>query len=152
MKRLSYAMALSKSQRFCSYQERCVYEIRSKLKDWGIGEQDAAKIVSNLKEENYLNDERFARIYTSGKIRIKRWGKIKISLELRKRQIDESFIRSAINEIDQDEYLKLLEKLLRKKAKEIKTDDTFIFNNKLAAYAVSHGYETDLVWKTINAL
>jgi Uncharacterized protein conserved in bacteria len=152
MKHLSYAMALSKSQRFCSYQERCVYEIRLKLKDWGIGEQDASKIVLELIKENYLNDERFARIYTSGKFRIKRWGKIKISRELSKRQIDDSFIRSAINEIDQDEYLKLLEELLRKKSKEIKTDDTFIFNNKLAAYAVSHGYETDLVWKTINAI
>jgi len=53
-------------------------------------------------------------------------GKIKISRELSKRQIDDSFIRSAINEIDQDEYLKLLEELLRKKSKEIKTDDTFI--------------------------
>lgn len=142
--------AFLKAQLFCSYQERCQQEVRDKLYDWGLFPDAVENILAQLITENFLNEERFAKAYAGGKFRIKKWGRIKIKLELKKRHISDYCIRKALQEIDETVYAQTLKTLIEKKTKETKDKNPLVKNAKVARYVASRGFEQDLIWDTIN--
>ncbi|OIP02377.1 MAG: hypothetical protein AUJ97_05965 [Bacteroidetes bacterium CG2_30_32_10] len=146
---LNYHQALDKSEKYCVYQERCQSEMRNKLYEWGMHSQEVESIIADLITNQFINEERFAKAYTNGKFKIKQWGKIKIKNELRKRKISEYCISNALKEISDKDYIDVLKNIINKKAKLIKNANTFVYKNKLAEYAVSKGYENNLVWEQI---
>jgi regulatory protein len=96
--------ALLKLQAYCAYQDRCHSEVRSKLLDLGIYGDDLEDIIVALIEDNFLNEERYARSYARGKFRIKQWGRLRIRRELKFRKISDYCIRKAMEEIDENDY------------------------------------------------
>jgi len=124
--------------------------VRSKLLDLGIYGDDLEDIIAHLIEENFLNEERFARSFARGKFRMKQWGRIRIRQELKKRDITDYCLRKAMEEIDEGEYLKTLEEVLEKRAGKINAANDFAKRNKLAQYAVQRGFEIELVWGILN--
>ena len=145
-KKLTPNQAIIKAQLSCAYQERCQQEMRDKLYEWGLHSNDVENIIANLVTDNYLNEERFAKAYAGGKFRIKKWGRIKIKLELKKRKISDYCIKKAMQEIDDKDYIKTLKEIIAKKSKEIKGGKTQVRNYKIAQYAASRGFESDLIW------
>jgi regulatory protein len=148
-KKLSPQQALIKAQMTCAYQERCHQEMRDKLFEWGLHSNEVENIIVLLIQDNFLNEERFAKAFAGGKFRIKKWGRIKIKLELKRKKISDYCIRKAMQEIDEKEYLNALEKLLSKKLKELPKGKEYQRNYKAAQYAVSRGFESDLVWEVL---
>ena len=148
-KKLTPNQALSKAQLSCAYQERCQQEMRDKLYEWGLFPDAVESIIANLVSDNYLNEERFAKAYAGGKFRIKKWGRVKIKIELKKRKISDYCIRKAMEEIDDVEYMKTLKALIAKKSKEIKGGKQHIRNYKVAKYIASRGFEQDLIWEVL---
>ncbi len=144
--------ALDKLQRYCVYQDRCHQEVRSKLLDLGIYGDDLENVITDLIAENFLNEERFACSYARGKFRMKRWGRVRIKQELKRRQISAYCLRKAMEEIDEEEYLKVLREMLEKKLKTVKGPNQFQRNGKAGTYAIGKGYESHLVWETIKSL
>ncbi|MCO6476243.1 MAG: RecX family transcriptional regulator [Phaeodactylibacter sp.] len=144
--------ALAKMQRYCAYQERCHQEVRSKLLDMGVYGDWLEEIMVQLIEENFLNEERFARSFARGKFRIKQWGRNRIRQELKKRNISGYCIRKAMEEIEEKEYRAVLKALLSKKAGSLKEEDPYRRKNKLARYALSRGFEAELAWQAIDGL
>jgi len=142
-------IALGKLQRYCAYQDRCHQEVRSKLIELQIYGDDLEEIISELIQENFLNEERFARSFARGKFRIKKWGKIKIRQELKKRKLSDYCLKKAMEEIEADDYLKELKILLQKKLSTLKETDPFKRKQKLAAYALRKGFEPPLVWQLV---
>lgn len=109
-KYVSLKEALQKAKAFCAYQERCHFEVKGKLLDYGLSENEVDEIVAVLIEENYLNEERFAIMFAGGKFRIKQWGRVKIRYELKLKQISAINIKKALAQIDEDDYLNMLTK------------------------------------------
>ncbi|MCB0563890.1 MAG: RecX family transcriptional regulator [Phaeodactylibacter sp.] len=142
--------ALAKLQRYCAYQERCHEEVRSKLLDMGIYSDWREEIIVQLIEENFLNEERFARAFARGKFRIKQWGRTRIRQELKKRKISDYCLRKAMEEIEEEDYLNTLRTALIKKNISLKEEDPYRRKSKLARYAVSRGFESELAWQLIN--
>ena len=142
--------ALAKLQRYCAYQERCHEEVRSKLLDMGIYSDWREEIIVQLIEENFLNEERFARAFARGKFRIKQWGRNRIRQELKKRKISDYCLRKAMEEIEEEDYLNTLRTALIKKNISLKEEDPYRRKSKLARYAVSRGFESELAWQLIN--
>ena len=142
--------ALAKLQRYCAYQERCHEEVRSKLLDMGIYSDWREEIIVQLIEENFLNEERFARAFARGKFRIKQWGRTRIRQELKKRKISDYCLRKAMEEIEEEDYLNTLRTALIKKNISLKEEDPYQRKSKLARYAVSRGFESELAWQLIN--
>ena len=142
--------ALAKMQRYCAYQERCHEEVRSKLLDMGIYSDWREEIIVQLIEENFLNEERFARAFARGKFRIKQWGRTRIRQELKKRKISDYCLRKAMEEIEEEDYLNTLRTALIKKNISLKEEDPYRRKSKLARYAVSRGFESELAWQLIN--
>jgi len=141
--------ALSKLQKYCAYQERCHQEVRSKLLELKIYGDDLEEIISELITDNFLNEERFAIAYAGGKFRIKKWGKVKIKIELKKRNISQYCIKKAMQEIDEEGYMEGLYKVIEKKMKTEKETNEFKLKGRLAKHAMRKGYESHLVWQAL---
>ena len=145
-KYISFEDALKKAQRYCAYQDRCHQEVRRKLKDLGVYGEDLGQIMVLLVEENFLNEERFARSYARGKFRMKRWGRNRILKELKQRAISDYCIRKAMEEIDPEEYEKTLISVLEKRhADKPNIVGQYKVRQDLIKYGLSRGYESALV-------
>jgi regulatory protein len=105
--------------------------------------------MTELIRENFLNEERFARSYAGGKFRVKKWGRKRIVMELKARQISDYCIKKGLSEIPETDYRDTLEQLLEKKRAASKERNAYKRNNELANYAVGKGYEAHLVWEII---
>jgi regulatory protein len=140
---------LEKARKYCALQERCHQEVREKLYTWGLPEKSVEQIISELISEGFVSEERFAKAYARGKFRIKRWGKNKIILELKKRNISEYSIRKGLKEIDEKEYNEVLKNLVVKKSKEVKDKNQYTRNHKIATYIAGKGFESELIWNLL---
>ncbi len=152
MKATDYEQLKKKLAKYCAWQERCSYDAGNKLQNLGASKQDAEKIIKWLKNENYINDVRFAEAFVRGKFNNNKWGKIKIISELRIRNLDEQTIKNALKEITESDYLKTLNELASKKWREVKADNLFQKKQKTAAYLANKGFETDLVYSILEKI
>jgi regulatory protein len=141
---------LAKMQNYCSYQERSFFDVKNKLISWNVQEKIMDKIISKLVDQDYLNEERYAKAFTGGKFRINKWGKNKIINELHKKQIPDIYIQIGINEIDDNEYFNTLKEIISKKDANLKIANQEKRMQKLANYAISRGYDRGIVWKILN--
>jgi regulatory protein len=138
-------------KKWCDLRERCQSEVRSKLYDWGLYSDEVENMIARLISDNYLDESRFASAYVSGKYRIKHWGRNRIVRELKQRDISSFNINAALKEIDEQEYLRILDYL--KERKEELMDEgirEFERNGKVARFLINRGFEPDLVWERIN--
>ena len=106
--------ALAKMQKFCAYQERCMQDIRNKLFLLGIKNNEAEFVIAELISEKYVNEERFAKSFARGKFRINRWGRIKIEIALKQKNISSVCIKKGLQEIVASEYTKTIQQLIKK--------------------------------------
>jgi len=139
------SQALEKAQKTCAYQERCQQEMRLKIRLWGINEDETEQIIVELIIHGFINEERFAHSFVRGKFNIKKWGRNKIVYALRQKQISETCIKTALNEIDGDRYYKTLVKLIAKKTPQVKASKSYIKKQKIIKYFISRGYEYDII-------
>ncbi len=151
-KKYSPEQAWSKALKWCAYQERSQQDVRDKLYDYGLHEREVEELISRLIQEGFLNEERFAIAFAGGKFRILGWGKVKIKLALKQKRVSDYCIKKALSQIDDTAYIEKLKKVVLKRSKEIKEKDTFKRNYKLAQYALSRGFEQDIVWSIVGEL
>jgi regulatory protein len=118
--KVSKEQALTKIKHYCAYQERSHKEVMGKLYDLGLYKNEAELLLSQLIEEGYLNEERFAIQFAGGKFRIKQWGKKKIEQGLKEKQVSSYCIKKAMAQIDDEAYHKTLQYLCAKKWEQLK--------------------------------
>lgn len=145
-------IAFLKMQNWCAYQERCQQDARNKLYEFGLWPDAVENIISSLIEANFLNEERFATQFVRGKHSIKKWGRIKIKMELKQKRVSEYCIKKGMQEIDETEYYNTLIKLIEVKKRLTSEKNPIKLKYKLMNYALSKGYEKDLVFDVINNL
>ena len=152
--RKSYTLeqALYRLQRYCAYQDRCHIEVERKLTEMRMIPQAKEQIIMSLIEDDYLNEERFALAFVKGKFRIKKWGRIRLKAELKKRKISKYLIKSALEQISEKDYLFTFEELANRKANSIKADSILLKKKKLADYLIYRGWESSLVNNKVNQL
>ena len=144
-KSLSKEEALQKLKHYCAYQERCHSEVKEKCFELGIRQKDHDELISQLIEENYLNEERFAIAFAGGKWRVKRWGRNRIRYELKQKQVSEYCIKKAMKQIPGDEYEEVLQKLIREKYESLKDEQWIIRKKKTVDHFIRKGFEPELV-------
>lgn len=142
--------ALEKGKVYCAYQERSQQEVRDKLYDLGLHKKEVEEGIAILISEGFINEERFAIAFAGGKFRIKQWGRIKIKLALKSKNISDYCILKALSLIDDTDYISVLEKLIQKKQKEVKEKSILKKRYIIARYVLSRGFESDLVWDRVN--
>jgi regulatory protein len=143
--------ALAKAEHYCAYQERSQQEVRDKLYEWGLYSNMVEQVIIQLISGNFLNEERFANAYTRGKFNQKGWGKNKIKQGLKFKRVSEPLIKKALNSINGDDYLLMLHKVIQKKATLLSEKDAYKRKYKLYQYALSRGYENDIISDVLKA-
>jgi regulatory protein len=152
VKTYSQQEAKGKIQRYCAYQERSHQEVRNKLFEYGLGRSDVDEIMVYLITEGFLNEERYAKAFTGGKFRMKKWGRLKIIHALEAQGLTTNCIKSGLQEIDADDYEKTLTQFLEKKRSENEEDNIYRKRDRLSKAAILKGYEPELVWKILRTI
>jgi regulatory protein len=134
-----------KMKHYCAYQERCHQEVLQKAQALGATKHQADEISVILIQEGFLNEERFAQSFVRGKHRIKRWGRLRLTAELKARQISPRNIDTALKEIDPDEYEKAFHELAQKCWEELAGQPILTRKKKCHDYLMRKGYEAELI-------
>ena len=148
-KPLTPDQVLDKMAKYCAYQERCVKDVRDKLKAFEISEEEKAKIIDYLLDNRFVNDERYAKAFVRGKVNQSGWGVNKIRFHLIQKGIDKDIIEEALGQTDEEAYRQRLIEILETKAKTVKAANDFEKKRKLATYAMQKGFEGSLVWEVL---
>ena len=136
-----------KAAAFCAYRERTQQEVRDKLYGLGLHKDEVEELIAELISENFINEERFAIAFAGGKFRMKKWGRIKIMNELKRRGITEYCIKKAMGEIDEEDYETTARQLAQKKFRSLDDPDPLKKKFKVMRYLSGKGYENSLVQK-----
>jgi regulatory protein len=149
----SFLEAKAKLEALCAYQERCSYELEQKMRTWGIDSENQSILLAHLISNNFLNEERFAEAFVSGKVNIKRWGRIKIRQHLKQKFISEYSIKKGLASINLDVYDKNINDLARKKYEMLNREkDSYAKKAKIYRFLSSKGYEMDLIRDCVDPL
>jgi regulatory protein len=141
-KKYTIQQAIPKIEYFCSYQERCHHEVKSKLYDFGLNTDEVNEVLARLVKANFLNEERFAIAFTIGKFRQKKWGLNKIIFQLKSKNVSDFCIKKALTYIVDDDYDETIAQLAEKYFKKLKSSDKiFVRQQKVIQFLMSKGYE-----------
>jgi len=144
--------AIQKIEHYCAYQDRCHEEVEQKLRSMKMSAAEIDEIISHLINENFLNEERFACSFARGKHRIKHWGKIRITNELKFRGINQTLINIALKEISPEEYYDTFETLANRNWESIRETNSLKKRKKFCDYMLRRGFESNLVYEKVKEL
>lgn len=140
---------LQKAAAYCAYRERTIAEVTDKLRTLGATDLQKEKIIARLIAEKYIDESRFAASFVRGKFNVNKWGRLKIKSELNLKGIDRKQVEIALQEINEQDYLSTLKKLIEKKTKELKGEAPAKAKAKLMRFAYSKGYEPAIISKML---
>ena len=154
LKKKSYSLneAKKKLENFCSYQERCHKEVEEKLRALGMIQTASQEIISQLIQEDYLNETRFAKNFARGKFRIKNWGRNRISRELKSRNISDYNIKMGMQEFTDIEYEETFYNLIEKRKKSVEHLPIDQQKKKIFSYLSYRGWEHEKIFDALNQL
>ena len=142
----------SKMEYYCSYQERCYKEVEEKLYSYQATTSEKEEIIIYLIENNFINEERFAKSFARGKHNYKNWGKVRIKNELKYRNISSKIIEMALQEITNEVYLENFNILAEKIWENSKERKGAKKNKKIIDFLLRRGYETSLIYEKLQEL
>ncbi|SIT24439.1 regulatory protein RecX [Chryseobacterium gambrini] len=130
---------------YCVYQDRCHAEVEQKMREFLLIDEAKEEIMLYLMKENYLNEERFARSYIRGKFYIKHWGKTKIKIHLKQKQISDKLISICFDEIHEDDYEKTIRKIYQDYYDKQSGLKEYQRKAKTIKYLISRGFEYEKI-------
>jgi regulatory protein len=129
----------------CAQAEHCEQEMRDKMKRWGMDIEAQNRVIERLTNERYIDNERYARAFVKDKVRYNKWGRRKVQQALWMKRIDDDIQQRVLDEIDDEEYLKVLVPLLKQKRKSIKAANDYELNQKLVRFALGRGFDYGII-------
>ena len=132
-----YIKARARAIKFIMYKFRTSTEVYNKLVDLGFLEKDVVRVIADLTQLEYINDEEYVRKFIESNKKTKKLSKTMIKIKLKNKGINEDIIEKYFYELefsDIDAIIKLLEK-----KKFLKTMD-FDEKNKIKLYCVRKGF------------
>lgn len=150
-KQYSFLEVKHKIEHWCAYRDRCHKEVTEKLRNYGLDNEDTNALITHLIEYQFLDEQRYADSFVSGKYRIKKWGRKKISAHLKQKAIPAKIIQSALSTIEEKTYLENLDFLARRKWEE-KKGSPFEKKVKVQRFLAGKGYEFDLIHNVLEDL
>ena len=139
--------AKNKAARYCSSAERSPHQVLTKLQLYGLEFSEAKIVLKSLKESNFINEKRFVSAFVNDKFTYNKWGKIKISTELRKHKISSFQIEEGLNIIKKSDYESKINGLIYQKWHQLLGEEIFLIKKKKTCqFVVSTGFESNLVF------
>lgn len=149
---INYQQVVQKLEYYCSYQERCHSEVQEKLQGFILTENERNQIIVHLIDNNFLNEERFALIFSVSKFHQKYWGKIRIKNELKVRKISDYLINKGLNSILEEEYNNFFEELSERVWNSITEKNQIKKQKKFCDTLFRKGWESDKIYEKAKLL
>lgn len=140
----------NKAEAYCVQAERCPEEVLQKLTRWGAEEEAKARILASLQKDRFLDAVRYCRAFVRDKYRFARWGRNKIAQALRMKRLPSEAISAGLEEIDEDEYSRILREVLAQKRKSVTGKTEYERAMKLLRYAVSKGFTVEEIRRYVH--
>ncbi len=144
-KQLTAKEALQKLQVLCSHQEKCISEAQQKLSEWQVSSTDRNIIIEQLVDSKFIDEKRYAEAFVRQKIRINKWGKLKISYLLHQKRIDAAIVEQALALFEDDEYGEMISHEIMKKMSSLDESDVYKRKGKILQFGHSRGYESTCI-------
>jgi regulatory protein len=144
--------ATQKLESYCAYQDRCHEEVIAKLRAMGMIQEAIDVIAVHLIQHNFLNEERFARSFARGKHRIKHWGKVRITNELKVRNISQRNITTGLSEISAEEYFDTFNSAAERHWESIREENLLKKRKKFCDFLLRKGFESALIYEKMKEL
>ena len=144
---MKYQHALKLATGSCSKTEKCKADIIANFRDWGLSEEEIDDGIAFLIKEKFIDEHRYSMHFVHDKFRLNKWGKIKIAYMLRMKRIEDDLIKEALDSISGDDYEQTMRNILSIKIKSIKGANDRERKTKLAAFAQSRGFESEIAYK-----
>ena len=148
-KEITEQQALSRLMALCARSEHSSGDMLEKMRQWNIGDEAQARIMQRLTEGRFIDDERFARAFVNDKIRYNQWGRRKIEQALTMKRVDRQTQQRVLDEVDEEEYLRVLRPLLKSKKRSISARNEFEHQMKLMRFALSRGFSMEQVQRCL---
>lgn len=148
----SESQALAKVAAYCSKAERSEFDVKRKLQTWELENSIIQSIIKRLKQEKFLDEQRFCRAFIKDKLIFNKWGRTKIIYELKKKQVPSNIIDISFSEFDTDQFDEQLTSLLRNKEKSIKAQNAYEKRNKLIRFALGRGFSFEQIQKVLETM
>lgn len=146
---LSLQQAIQKMESFCAYQERCHEDVKQKMRAMTVDYKIFDEVIAHLINHNFLNEERFACSYARGKHRIKNWGKVRITNELKLRNISQRLIATALNEIDDNDYFSAFDQLAERHWNSLNEKNNLKKRKRFCDFLLRKGFESQLIYQKL---
>ena len=144
-------LILEKMRSYCMYQERCIQEVKKKLTRLQVVPKTKSKIINHLIDDDYLNEVRFTKSFIQGKLRIKKWGRIKLNYELKMRGVKKFIIDGEINKISKRDYYDYFNEFSINKIKTLKGSKEQK-KRSFINYFTYRGWENNLIYEKLNEI
>ena len=145
MNTMTEEIAMSRIAGYCARSEHSQADVREKLKQWGVDSRAVDRIVEKLEAGNFIDDERFCRSFVNDKFRFNKWGRLKIGQALALRKIPSDMARRYLSEIDEEEYIHVLQKLIEAKKRSVQGKNQWDKEAKLIRFAAGRGFEIQYI-------
>ena len=133
-----------------------VYELKTKLRQKKYDADLIQLTIDDLLNGHYLDDMKFAEMFSEEKLRLKLWGKTKLKSELMKKGISSAIIMTVLEEKFPalDEELDNASQLVKKKYNQLKNRnmEKQKLVKRLYAFLISKGYSYDISKQVIEKL
>ena len=137
---------------YCSYQERCHVEVTQKLYGFDMTATQRNEVIVHLIDHNFLNEERFAKLFSISKFHQKKWGTKRIANELKQRHISDYLIRIGLKEIPPEEYETTFDELAEKTWETIREKNTLKKRKTFCDTLLRKGWESDWIYAKVKEL
>lgn len=144
--------AFNSLMHLCSRAEKSSGDAFRLMYRWGVDKSAQADVLEKLKQNKFIDDERFAAAFVRDKINFAGWGVYKICEGLRAKGISKEIIDQEMSHISSDDSEKQLAEILERKARKVKYTDIYDLKIKLVRYGASRGFEYDMVFETVEKL
>ena len=136
---------LTKMERYCAYQDRCLADVRKKLGVFAVSVAQADEIIRLLTANHFLDEKRYVESFIRSKMRANQWGKLKISQALWAKGIDSKIVAQHLAEIEDTDYMTMMQQTADKWRRMHKTQEQS--EQKLMQYLLSKGYKMEEIFK-----
>jgi regulatory protein len=149
-KEITEQQALNKLMTLCARSEHSSGEMLQKMRLWGLSDEAQARIMERLTKEKFVDDERYTRAFVNDKIKYNQWGRRKIEQALWAKGISRDIQKSVLDEVDEEEYIKVLRPLLKSKERSISARNEFERQMKLIRFAQSRGFSMEQIERCLS--
>jgi regulatory protein len=143
--------------RFLGFAARSRVEIERRLERGGFDSATIATVIAELEAQGYLDDAKFAQDWVEDRAERKKYGRGRLTAELRRKGVEKELVTEAIDSVgDEEEYTRALAAARPKWSVErtIGLDSKAILaeKRKLANFLQRRGFSWSIITKVLEEL